>query len=421
MKRTLLTTVLALAIFLPASGNNDGVKDPQIAKDLQENLFRAGVNTCPYEYMPTEETPVPRGFKPFYISHYGRHGARSGTSSSYYPSVLDIFTRASEAGLLTPDGEKAFGYIKEVVRLHDGMDGRLTRLGTMEHRQIAGRMYSKYGKTVFGDRKRQKVRAVSSMVQRCIVSMTAFSGELLSRNPRLDFWWDTGERMQPIVHTSEGPVIRKDARKIINDYTNRHRPDTVAFYDRMFTCPDSARTIVGNCSRLVHEFTRMGCACAAQGMDDFMLRCIDEDYLYHYTVSRCMSLYLRQCNSVEYGDARMQPVELLVDDIIAKADEVIGGSDVAADLRFGHDYQLLAIASRLGVSGVAERLDRNSCQSWQGYFYTPFACNLQMVFYRNRAGEVLVKFYINEREARCTLLDGGPYYRWEDLKRAIKK
>ena len=44
--------------------------------------------------------------------------------------------------------------------------------------------------------------------------------------------------------------------------------------------------------------------------------------------------------------------------------------------------------------------------------------NLQMVFYQNRKGEVLVKILYNERETRIPAVPTfqGPYYRWDDLK-----
>ena len=29
-----------------------------------------------YEYLPGPAAPVPDGYEPFYISHYGRHGSR---------------------------------------------------------------------------------------------------------------------------------------------------------------------------------------------------------------------------------------------------------------------------------------------------------------------------------------------------------
>ena len=48
----------------------------------------------------------------------------------------------------------------------------------------------------------------------------------------------------------------------------------------------------------------------------------------------------------------------------------------------------------------------------------PMAANLQMAFYRNDAGDVLVKVLHNENEVRLRGLEAvsGPYYRWSDVR-----
>ena len=105
-----------------------------------------------------------------------------------------------------------------------------------------------------------------------------------------------------------------------------------------------------------------------------------------------------------------------LDDIVTKADAAIATGEFCADLRYGHDYQVLALASLLGFEGVAERLDAKTCVNWPGWRYTPFAANIQLIFYRNKEGNVLVKPLLNEREIRIIGLKGGPYYNWEDYK-----
>ena len=40
---------------------------------LQENIDRVAANYHGYEFHPLAYTPAPKGYKPFYISHYGRH------------------------------------------------------------------------------------------------------------------------------------------------------------------------------------------------------------------------------------------------------------------------------------------------------------------------------------------------------------
>jgi len=88
-----------------------------------------------------------------------------------------------------------------------------------------------------------------------------------------------------------------------------------------------------------------------------------------------------------------------VDDIVTKADEAIATGKYAADLRFGHDYPLMALVSYLGIEGVGDRLEvKDVCNNWLGFWNIPMASNLQMIFYRNKAGRVLVKFLYQEQE-----------------------
>ena len=55
---------------------------------------------------------------------------------------------------------------------------------------------------------------------------------------------------------------------------------------------------------------------------------------------------------------------------------------------------------------------------WYGFRDMPMASNLQMIFYRNRKGDVLVKLLRNEVETTIPALRSvsGPYYRWDDLR-----
>ena len=105
---------------------------------------------------------------------------------------------------------------------------------------------------------------------------------------------------------------------------------------------------------------------------------------------------------------------------MAKADEaVLEGSHRAADLRFGHDVGLLPLIGTLGIDGMDERYEsRTVHEHWNSFEFMCMASNIQMVFYRNRKGEVLVKVLYNEKETTIPALgaSAGPYYRWEDLR-----
>ena len=417
MKRFfLLLAVLGLSIS--AASAQEYTRE-QLLGFLQENVYRMGVNTSPYEYLPAAETPVPKGFKPVYISHYGRHGSRSNWGGPHYDHTLDQFTRAHEAGVLSPEGERAFEQVAAIYRLHDDMNGRLTPRGAREHRAIAHRMYTKYRK-VF--RKHPRVRAVSSVVPRCIVSMAAFTGELLSLQPGLDMSWDTGEQFMKYCSSGDPDDVKKEAYKLINEHAGSQAPDTLLFAAKVFNDVEKGRAVVGSVRDFLEGTMSFASIAGSFDQDDRLLRLFNEQDLLHFCQNVSLNLFLRQCNSAAFGDRRMAvpEVDALVEDVISKADEALARGDCAADLRFGHDYQLLAYASRIGIQGVGERRTAEEAVLWPGWLYSPFAGNLQLVFYRNKAGEVLVKCYMNEREARLLTLPGGPYYRWEEVKTAFR-
>ena len=73
----------------------------------------------------------------------------------------------------------------------------------------------------------------------------------------------------------------------------------------------------------------------------------------------------------------------------------------------------------LDLNGYGEEIrdpERISSQ-WFDYKITPMATNLQFVFYRNKANDVLVKVLLNENEATLPIKAfKGPYYRWTDVR-----
>ena len=73
----------------------------------------------------------------------------------------------------------------------------------------------------------------------------------------------------------------------------------------------------------------------------------------------------------------------------------------------------------MGINGMDYQttdLD-NLADHWQSYKVFPMACNVQMVYYRNDANDIIVKVLLNEREATLPIkTDMAPYYRWSDVR-----
>ena len=110
--------------------------------------------------------------------------------------------------------------------------------------------------------------------------------------------------------------------------------------------------------------------------------------------------------------------------IIAKADEAIATGDCAADLRFSHDSHLVPLSTTLQLDGCRAKVTDPGqiAASWANYRISPMGGNIQLIFYRNRKGNVLVKFLLNENEVGIPAkTDLYPYYRWEDVKDYYKE
>ncbi|MBO7371453.1 MAG: histidine-type phosphatase, partial [Bacteroidales bacterium] len=71
MKKIFASIAAALLICTAASAQNYNVLDEVKA----DRLKAAGMEGA-YRFENYSLTPAPKGYRPFYISHYGRHGSR---------------------------------------------------------------------------------------------------------------------------------------------------------------------------------------------------------------------------------------------------------------------------------------------------------------------------------------------------------
>lgn len=415
--------MIYLAAALLACGNGMlQAQDSVFMKFLRENPRRAGANTDPYEFPELKDTPAPKGYKPFYISHYGRHGSRSDWGEPDYRALVETLSSAKEAGLLTAGGDSLLIDAKAVLDGHDGMNGRLTPRGIREHRMLADRMFHRY-KRVF-TKGAGHVRAISSTVPRCIISMTGFTDRLTELAPKLEISWDTGEKFMKYICHEAPRSFMDSARAMTTAASRRPVPDTAYTLKRIFTDVTAARRLVPSADRFARQIFSTARIAGSYDMDTDPYRFLSETARCMLAKELNLYLYLGQCNSEALGNRRMPFSKELMLDILDKADEAIHGGEYSADLRFGHDYPLLALESFIGIEGVGECLSAEEALSrWYGFLHTPFAANLQLIFYRNNSGDVLVKFLRNEEETRIIDLPAaiGPYYRWEAVKNEMQR
>ena len=384
---------------------------------LQEDRTRAGNNLNSYEFFPIKDTKAPAGYKPFYVSHYGRHGSRSDWGGNAFLGVIAVMEQGQAKGILTPDGEMLLEGARKVLAGWDGMDGRLSQRGVREHAAIAKRLYNRYPQVFKGQK---DVRAFASTVQRCIISMNSFTNSLIRQNPKLEIRLDTGEKFMEYLDNEKGwqQKTGKAMRKSF-EYMRDIPDDSLGVLSKVFTDPVAAREIVKSARHFTDDVFNTARVAEDFDIEDDIYSVLPFDAVYRRWAQNNMFLYLGHCNSVDSGAERVPMAESLVADIVTKADEAIAGGKYCADLRFGHDYPLMALVSYLGIEGVGDRLEvEEICDKWLGFWNIPMASNLQMIFYKNKAGDVLVKFLYQEQEKLLRGLEPyqGPYYKWETVK-----
>lgn len=395
---------IALNFGITADGDRDRLELERTA-----SIFHS------YEFAPVEDTPPPDGFKPFYISHYGRHGSRRLAGTDVADALAEL-EKADAKNLLTGEGRELRDAVRLVAEASAGMEGQLTERGAAEQRRLARRMAGRFP-AVFGGRRR--VRCQATDAHRVLASLANFTMALKECAPESDFDFSTGpkytERLKHRYRRANN--VPGGARERKGRYDREWiRPE--GFVARMFTSPEAVEDPLSSIRRLFAVAS--DCQCLRTelcGADIYRFFAKDEIA----GLSRAMSAwhYMAQRNSPEFGDDRAWAAQWLARDFVERADGAIADDRVAADLRFGHDSGLGPLAALLRLEGAGDRIAPED--AWQispGWKWMPMAANLQMVFYRGKAGEVIVKVLYNERETLVRGLEpfSGPYYRWQDLK-----
>ena len=419
MKRICSFVLTAVLAFLPAVCS---AQKEEVYRDVLDNVIHAGGSSMSYQYEPQAYTPPPKGYKPFYISHIGRHGSRFHNSKDIFPKLTARFASAEKAGVLTALGKDVMERVNYVASCCEGRIGDLSSVGVQEHKSIAGRMYDRYP-AVFKGRDK-KVYARSTTSARCILSMAAFCEALKERNARLDITRQAGDTTNHTInhatpeyrqYFNEGPW-----KPLYNSFLEEHF-DASEVIGRLFTDASlfdgdpngkSARSFVMSLFSLAAIMPASGL-----GVDFYDI--FTEKEILPLWEAQNMSQYMRKGPSPISGGLAISIMAPLLQDFVTCADEVIARGGRCADLRFGHGEDIMPVTGLMGIDWASrEEADpEKMCLAWQDYKVTSMGSNVQWIFYRNRKGNVLVKILLNEKESSIPVATNDwPYYPWEDVR-----
>lgn len=366
---------------------------------LQAQTTREQMGGVYYAYpapsaIDIDEAPV--GYEAFFILHYGRHGSRWLPSDSRYEWVLNHF---ADKKRLTREGIRVRKLLSKVWKNARGNGGQLTPLGAAQQRGLAQRMCNRFPSVfVTGS----EVRARSSIAGRCRESMLHFTDELQRLCPHSTFDVSTDSaNMRYIAYTS--PELKALEQRTFP----KMEGSPLRFIQSLFKDP----TTVSEPERLLSEMHTI-----ASDMQDVPLPIdlygifTDEEFADVYQCNNRRMVFCNGLHPLNEGLPALSATSLW-EEMEQCAETAIAGKKRGASLRFGHDtnlYRLLTL------------MDADCIKSGHMDEILPMAANLQMVFYKNPQGKVLVKLLHNERDITIPIPTvEGKYFEWEKLSEHV--
>lgn len=388
---------------------------------------RPSYASCNYDVYPdsitAKLTPAPAGKKPFYISHYGRHGSRYISNRSGFDTPYFMMLHADSLNELTPTGQQVLRHMNNIMRNTEGRWGELTGYGKQQMQNIGRRMAERFPEVFHPG---ANVTCISTVVPRCIESMGSLAMEMLQVCPQLHITMQASKRTQWYMNYQDKKLRKSymppEAQKALDAYTATRMGNT-RLMELIFKNPDIAEEFV-NQEDFSYYLMKMG---LFQLNTNFnrntnLIGLFNTNDLYRMWQVDNAYWYLQHGACKLNGGNQPYTQRHLLKKMIADADSCIKLPDPGAQLRFGHETVLLPLVCLIGVNGFdfsTDNLDELEGHGWWCSSVFPMASNLQFIFYRSnpKDKDVLVKVLLNEVEATLPIsTDCAPYYHWSDFR-----
>ena len=415
MKKLLFTAIISLFAITTIAQS--------VQEDLKRDIRYSASNQMAYPTPTQALTPAPEGYKPFYISHYGRHGSRYLINPKDYSYPHEVLKSADSAGVLTPLGKDVLKRYEIIIQEADNRYGELTPLGAEQHRQIARRMYERFPEVFEGN---VWVDAKSTVVIRCILSMTNELTELTRLNPKLRIRHDASMHDMYYMNFNDKELLKKKWNKESNDVYEKYFKEMVNYdyaFCQLFTDTSfvwrkaDARKFYEKLFHTANNLQNLEARKKVTLYDLFT----DEDMYNNWRVAN-MWWYLGYGFSQLNGGKQPYVQRNLLRKIIEEADSCIVLQNPGATLRFGHETMVMPLTVLMGLNGydlVTDDYAHLDQKGWVNYRIFPMGANIQLVFYRRNTGnkDVLVKVLLNENEATLPIKSNtAPYYKWSEVR-----
>ena len=371
-RRLFLLVLLALCASLSLSAQR---AFDVIASD--RNLSAS--NYCIYPEVSVSLTPPPAGKRPFYISHYGRHGSRYLNNRKAYDIPYAALCRADSLGKLTAVGQQVKEELRFIIDDSEGRWGDLSDIGKEQQRKIAQRMMQHFPEVFEGE---AFIDARSTNVNRCILSMGSAVLKMVSLNPLLrvsmncsfhDMWYlnHQDKLLRDSMMTSRAKAAY-DAYCAPRDLNPR-------LMELLFNDAEYVKEHVDHRwlnyylikTALIQQNTPVSVK-----RPPFLLDLFSYEEIHRFWQCENAWWYITYGPSLLNGGLEPLTQCHLLRKIIAEADSIMALDTHGASLRFGHETVVLPLVCLLGINGYdfqTECLDLLEDKGWWACLVFPMA------------------------------------------------
>ena len=274
----------------------------------------------------------------------------------------------------------------------------------------------------------KRIEAVSTESPRVIMSMWSCLSRLVALDDDIDVSADASIKyaswLQPALtsqpyYVKEGFVFGETAEADVNEYFEKNLPWR-EIAEKFFTSADvlekvlkaTPQKFIGSLHGVV---TGTYCLDEDQGCFDDVFT---PEQLYQMWKVQSARYFLDVANYAASEASVLDYAAFTLNHMITMADEDMASGETQLRLRFGHDSGIAPLMAVLNVNGYGNKTASfdEGLTVFPSYS-VPMGASVQLVFFKNASGEILVKALINEKEAVLPFEPAyGPYYKWEDFK-----
>ena len=388
--------------------------------DQETDLHKLAGNLRAYPYSdcePPAQTPPPAGYTPFHLEHYGRHGSRWLIGENDYRTPVRNLEKAERAGKLTPLGQETLDVLRDIEKQSRGRLGELSDNGALQHQTIGRRMARNYPE-LFSES--SQVDAKATVVIRCILSMLNGLQGIREVAPGVSMKSDASNADMYFMNYDDKPAweIKDKANPVLWKYWGEHKvPDE--YLSRLVT--DKQFAIDSVAPGLMPQLYWILANTQGHTGQPWMLDKV-------FTVDEVREAWrgdngswILHCIDTPLTERRMPYTQRkLLKNMIESTDTAMMSTRPSVNLRYGHDGILINLITLMEIDDLGKEftsIEEAESAGVRTYDLIPMAGNIQLVFYRNEEGDVLVKCLLNEQEVQLPATPvAGPYYRWKDLR-----